>query len=665
MTDTAAMVFFWRGRACTRPLQIYVMAIVTYRKDEKAMNAISIVKEAMEVAEVNESAEALRIVADSLTACAMDVDAVQGEFDFGGEGADGDADMPDGVKEEKVGDDSVKFTFSFRYAPGKYDSTVDDGARQGDDATVNGGDVAEDAMPAPPESAVAHASAQCKATFEECQAKNPYACKYHGQKLMEADLYALLSANGAKTAKVELKAMTKGSYEAAVTCIDTPAERKAAAKAIKAFLKKKGIDKESTIDTGYDKGEKAHSAFFDVDDLDKDAKSDGEMHVEEEQKEKEPEEKKEEKPQGEENHAEAEPAQPTEDPAGGAGKYEYGFNWNSPTGTEVMVMYNAAMDAFKKLGAEEDASCEAAHKECQDALAATTAAADLIDYIEGALAGVDGNGALSAMGKELQKSVLEKSLELADDASYDVAKKVEKAVKKFDEAVKGYKAKKEGKETVAKAKEAVENAVADVKVPFPYEDGNIFQAAHDHADGIIKGFKEECTKWGVDILKLGVFGQLDLKGKAFKQAAGFFAQTLLDFEKMSGAEHYKPEAILKQAKKVSKAGEGLLSAYKALDIAEQYAINALQAKVKESQDAEAAAAKAAQAQVQSTAAAQQPSSAPADKQAAIKAKVAAMSPKEKVAKAIEILEKKVAEYPGLVEFEEKLAKYKALAAKLG
>lgn len=332
------------------------------------MTALSIVEEALNGIAAKKGSDALHIVEDALASYEKVGSLVQDEFAFdetpqktevdgiaegdGSEPDDGEGlDLPDGVKVEKEGDDSVKFTFKFKYAPNKYDSTVDDGAKQGDDAEMKSGaseggtggedeqvqvqedlqvKVAEDALPPPAENAVTHASAQCKATFEECKAKNPYACKYHGQKLMEADLYALLAQNGAKTAKVELteEKGVKGSFNAVVTCIDTPAEKKAAAKAIKAFLKKQGIDPESVIDFGYDKEDKSHSAFFDVDDLDKGAKSDDEMHKEQKEEPKqEPEEKKEEpseekKEESPKEEVKAEAVEETEQTGGDDGKTE-------------------------------------------------------------------------------------------------------------------------------------------------------------------------------------------------------------------------------------------------------------------------------------------------------------------------------------------------------
>lgn len=193
------------------------------------------------------------------------------------------------VEVSEASGDEVCYTFRFSYKPDSYDSKVVNREEVIEQSKGNAGEEEEDvteeveestAEDAAPTAQTPAAAAQtCKATFAQCQAKNPYACRFHGQKLMEADLNNLLAQNGSQTAKVSMEELYPGSYEAKVTCINTPAERKAAEAAIKAFLKNAGIDQSSVEDTGYDKKTKSHSAFFEVDDLNAAATSNATMHV--------------------------------------------------------------------------------------------------------------------------------------------------------------------------------------------------------------------------------------------------------------------------------------------------------------------------------------------------------------------------------------------------
>ena len=193
------------------------------------------------------------------------------------------------VEVSEASGDEVCYTFRFSYKPDSYDSKVVNREEVIEQSKGNAGEEEEDvteeveestAEDAAPTAQTPAAAAQtCKATFAQCQAKNPYACRFHGQKLMEADLNNLLAQNGSQTAKVSMEELYPGSYEAKVTCINTPAERKAAEAAIKAFLKNAGIDQSSVEDTGYDKKTKSHSVFFEVDDLNAAATSNATMHA--------------------------------------------------------------------------------------------------------------------------------------------------------------------------------------------------------------------------------------------------------------------------------------------------------------------------------------------------------------------------------------------------
>ena len=243
---------------------------------------------------MNSKSKAMRIVQMTLDdVLGGDLAAQQsGEADKDNTVAEGETDgfsPEEHVEVSEASGDEVCYTFRFSYKPDSYDSKVVDREEVIEQSKGNAGEGEEDvteeveestAEDAAPTAQTPAAAAQtCKATFAQCQAKNPYACRFHGQKLMEADLNNLLAQNGSQTAKVTMEELSPGSYEAKVTCINTPAERKAAAAAIKAFLKNAGIDQSSVIDTGYDKKAKAHSAFFDVDDLNAGATSNSTMHA--------------------------------------------------------------------------------------------------------------------------------------------------------------------------------------------------------------------------------------------------------------------------------------------------------------------------------------------------------------------------------------------------
>ena len=164
-----------------------------------------------------------------------------------------------GIEESDDGNGGFKMTVSFSYDPDSYESDIAPNPALKDKVDeIDSDAVAEDED-------VASAANQCQATFAQCQAKNPYACRYHGQKLMEGDMNAELQKAGIANATVSIAPNgASGNYILSVGGLKTTKQRKAAADAIDAFLKKGGIDQANARNLGYKRTQKSNIAMFGV-----------------------------------------------------------------------------------------------------------------------------------------------------------------------------------------------------------------------------------------------------------------------------------------------------------------------------------------------------------------------------------------------------------------
>lgn len=164
-----------------------------------------------------------------------------------------------GIEESDDGNGGFKMTVSFSYDPDSYESDIAPNPALKDKVDeIDSDAVAEDED-------VASAANQCQATFAQCQAKNPYACRYHGQKLMEGDMNAELQKAGIANATVSIAPNgASGNYILSVGGLKTTKQRKAAADAIDAFLKKGGIDQSNARNLGYKRTQKSNIAMFGV-----------------------------------------------------------------------------------------------------------------------------------------------------------------------------------------------------------------------------------------------------------------------------------------------------------------------------------------------------------------------------------------------------------------
>ena len=693
-------------------------------------------------------------------------------------GADGE-ELPDGVTVTQEGDDSVRFSFNFKYSPNKYDSTVDKGGNEHavdtveesvSDAETGGEPSAQDAYPVQkgPENAVASASAQCKATFEECKAKNPYACKYHGQKLMEADIYALLAAKGAKSAKVKLNQLSPGAYEADVTCINTPAEKKAALAAIKAFLKKQGIDQTSVVDADYDKKEKMATAFFDVDNLDPKAESEKEMHApppkevvakaEKSDADEKPEEKVDEEVKDttevEEQHkpsanggtgitdeeflaslkkvfgdkikfdigssdfemwktaitdgvtdgmqlsdtnkgylqkmvdelpdgdpvanvaaatlaklnAETGKAtagnpkkakKPKEEPKQHAETTETAKNANEEDDASVKSpdadeggysteKFIALKNEGLKVGADKDAAVTAKMQEVAAHVADMKKAEQTMDELSKAIGKMKDDPDLSDETKDIIKNALSKEFTKANEEYAKASKEAGTALSEFKHAIEKFKAEKEKKAHL----DAVEKVKKDVESVLPIKNGHITSAAIVKVNGKIDDSKDKCEMNGLDAGSILESSGVSLAALNAKSNASAYSSAVKDFDSLNGSDVPDADGLAEASKKAVENGNATIGSLKKFDEAVKKAEEMMKEQIE---------AKAAQTQASAPSA----SAMPTEKKAAVKAKIAAMTPKEKAAKAIEILKKKIAADPGNAEYKAKLAKFEALAAKLG
>ena len=192
-------------------------------------------------------------------------------------GAESDAQPK--ISERDNGDGTVTLSMVFSYNPARYESSVApksevqrkndaienedivDAADEQDEQDEDGASHAEDAAPLP---GVSGAAQQCAATFQQCQAKNPYACRFHGAKLMEGDLNSDLANAGVQNASVTISAMPhQGTFKAEVKC--RQGQQKAVQRALANFSKRPGIDAGSVMYAGYNKTTGVHTSLYDVD----------------------------------------------------------------------------------------------------------------------------------------------------------------------------------------------------------------------------------------------------------------------------------------------------------------------------------------------------------------------------------------------------------------